>query len=131
MSKKEKEKDNKDKETKSLFDKIFSSSTKKAESNNATLEANVKAKLKTLVYDDDVVTELLPAFMKLHATEGFNTVYELLEAKEKQIEAISGGDWFKQESDPTKKENGNDEDLEDDGIDAVDELLKQKYNEAK
>ena len=119
-----------DKEKKSLFDKIFSSSSKKAEGNNAALENQIKEKLKTLVYDDEVVTELLPVFMKLHTTEGFNTVYELLEAKEKQIEAISGGDWFKQETDPANKEKDNQDNV-DDGVDPVDELLKQKYNESK
>mgnify|MGYP003366802664 CR=1 FL=1 len=118
-----------DKEKKSLFDKIFSSSSKKAEGNNAALETKVKEKLKSLVYDDEVVTELLPVFIKLHTTEGFNTVYELLEAKEKQIEAISGGDWFKQETDPDNKEKDT-ENLEDD-VDPVDELLKLKYNEGK
>lgn len=121
-----------DKEKKSLFDKIFSSSSKKAEGNNAVLETKVKEKLKTLVYDDDVVTELLPVFMKLHATEGFSTIYELLEAKEKQIEAISGGDWFKQETDPTEKEFGKDENVnEDEDYDPVDEQLKTKYKESK
>lgn len=117
-------------EKKSLFDKIFSSSSKKAEGNNAALETQIKTKLKSLVYDDEVVTELLPVFMKLHTTEGFNTVYELLEAKEKQIEAISGGDWFKQESDPTKKESGESTD-DDDDVDPVDEQLKLKYKESK
>jgi hypothetical protein len=70
--------------------------------------------------------------MKLHATEGFSTIYELLEAKEKQIEAISGGDWFKQETDPTEKEFGKDENVnEDDDYDPVDEQLKTKYKESK
>lgn len=131
MSDKKEDKKEKKEEKKSLFDKIFSSTNKKSETNNANLETTIKAKLKTLVYDDDVVGELLPVFMKLHATEGFNTVYELLEAKEKQIEAISGGDWFKQESDPDNKEKDADEDNEDDDVDPVDELLKQKYNEEK
>jgi len=112
----------------SLFDKIFKSSKQKTETNQSVLEESVKTKLKGLVYDDAVVTELLPVFMKLHATEGFNTVYELLEAKEKQIEAISGGDWFKQE---TKPENKVEDEDTDDGVDPVDELLKQKYEENK
>lgn len=115
-------------EKKSLFDKIFNSSSKKAEGNSQALESQIKTKLKGLVYDDEVVAELLPVFVKLHTTEGFNTVYELLEAKEKQIEAISGGDWFKQESNPdTTEETKADED----DFDAVDEQLKRKYTESK
>ena len=111
----------------SLFDRIFKSGKQKTENNQSVLEESVKAKLKGLVYDDTVVEELLPVFVKLHSTEGFNTVQELLEAKEKQIEAISGGDWFKQE---TKPEDKKEEDTTD-GVDPVDELLKQKYEESK
>ncbi|AXQ66437.1 MAG: hypothetical protein [Caudoviricetes sp.] len=113
------------KEKQSLFERIFNSTSKKAEGNASALESQVKEKLKTLVYDDEVVAELLPVFLKLHTTEGFNTVYELLEAKEKQIETISGGDWFKQETKPEDK--SIDEENANDGIDPVDELLKQKY----
>lgn len=113
-------------EKKSLYERIFSSSSKKADNNSAALEAQVNKKLKALVYDDEVVSELLPIFMKLHATEGFNTVYELLEAKEKQIEAISGGDWFKQESNPDRKDG--DDKQQSDATDLVDEILKQQYS---
>lgn len=112
-------------EKKSLFDRIFKSASTKAETNKTGLEEKIKQRLKSVVYDDEVVNELLPVFVKLQSTEGFETVFELIEAKEKQIEAISGGDWFKQETKPdnVKKETGDDE------TDPVDELLKLKYKE--
>ena len=60
--------------------------------------------------------------------EGFSTVVELLEAKEKQIETISGGDWFKQETDPQNKDQQDNTQQENES-DPVDDLLKTKYKD--
>ena len=115
--------------SKSILERLMGSAKSKASTNQSMLEETVKQKLKGIVYDDELINELLPTFVKLYSVEGFSTVVELLEAKEKQIETISGGDWFKQETDPDNKEKDT-ENLEDD-VDPVDELLKQKYNEGK
>lgn len=84
----------------SWLDKIMGAKTKHQETKQEDVSKAIAAKLKSLVYDDELVTELLPVFVKLHNTEGFDKVVQLLETKEQQIEAISGGQWFKQESDP-------------------------------
>lgn len=110
------------------MERLLGSSKSKTTNNKAALEEQVKQKLKGLVYDDELVNELLPVFVKLHATEGFDTVYELLEAKEKQIEAISGGDWFKQDSTPDKNTTDDEDNQEED---SVEQLLSNKYKQGK
>lgn len=112
--------------SKSIFDRLLGSAKTKATNNKSVLEEQVKQKLKGLVYDDELVNELLPTFVKLYSVDGFSTVVELLEAKEKQLETVSGGDWFKQESDPSKKKQTEDEEQE---SDSVDDILKSKYKE--
>ena len=114
--------------SKSIFDRLLGSAKTKATNNKSVLEEQVKQKLKGLVYDDELVNELLPTFVKLYSVDGFSTVVELLEAKEKQLETVSGGDWFKQESDPSKKKQTEDEDEEQES-DSVDNILKSKYKE--
>lgn len=116
--------------SKSIFDRLLGSAKTKATNNKSVLEEQVKQKLKGLVYDDELVNELLPTFVKLYSVDGFSTVVELLEAKEKQLETVSGGDWFKQESDPSKKKqtDAEDEDEEQES-DSVDDILKSKYKE--
>lgn len=52
--------------------------------------ADMTAKLEAYVYDPEVAAELAPAFVAMSAVDGFDKVLELLDAKEKQIEAISG-----------------------------------------
>jgi len=112
---------------KSLLERIMGSAKKKTENNNGKLEAQVKEKLKAIVYDDEIVEELTPSFMKFYGQEGFEQVLELLESKEQQIEYIAGGDWFKQESNPEEKKEEEDE-QDSDALSYVDELLKQKYS---
>ena len=114
--------------SKSIFDRLLGSAKTKATNNKSVLEEQVKQKLKGLVYDDELVNELLPTFVKLYSVDGFSTVVELLEAKEKQLETVSGGDWFKQESDPSKKKQTDAEDEEQES-DSVDDILKSKYKE--
>lgn len=109
----------------SLLERLMGSASKKVDENKGALEAQIKQRLKGLVYDEELVNELAPVFMKLHGQEGFNQVFELLETKEKQIEAISGGDWFKQE---TNSENKSTEEQQtEDSASLVDEILSQKY----
>lgn len=116
--------------SKSIFERLLGSAKTKATNNKSVLEEQVKQKLKGLVYDDELVNELLPTFVKLYSVDGFSTVVELLEAKEKQLETVSGGDWFKQESDPSKKKqtDAEDEDEEQES-DSVDDILKSKYKD--
>jgi hypothetical protein len=108
----------------SWFDKIMGAKGTKEAAKQEDVTAQVKAKLKGIVYDDSIVEELLPVFMKLKSSEGFEKVIELLETKERQIEAMTGGEWFKQETDPDNKEadNGNK-----DAVITADDILKSKF----
>ena len=108
--------------SKSILERLMGSAKSKASTNQSMLEETVKQKLKGIVYDDELINELLPTFVKLYSVEGFSTVVELLEAKEKQIETISGGDWFKQETDPQNKDQQQEQ--QENESDPVDDLLK-------
>lgn len=91
-----------------------------------------KEKLKGLVYDNEIVEELAPVFAKLHGQEGFEKVFELLETKEQQIAAISGGEWFEQQTDQSENNtsDGSNEDNDEEVLSA-DEILAKKYEENK
>lgn len=58
--------------------------------------------LEKFVYDPELAKELAPVFVRLLNEEGFDKVIELLETKEKQIEAISSG--CNQQSNPDQKQ---------------------------
>lgn len=107
----------------SLLDRLLGSANKKVDENKGVLEQQIKQRLKGIVYDDELVNELAPVFMKLNGVEGFNQVFELLETKERQIETISGGDWFKQETSPEDKQDSPTDDSEN----LVDSYLSEKY----
>jgi len=113
----------------SLLDRLLGAGKKKAEVNQDALTEQVKAQLKGLVYDDELVAELLPVFIGLQGKEGFDKVVELLTTKEKQIEAIAGGDWFKKEkpADTESHEKGEDESNTQSGANLVDDILKAQY----
>ena len=113
--------------SKSILERLMGGAKSKASNNQSALEETVKQKLKGIVYDDELINELLPTFVKLYSVEGFSTVVELLEAKEKQIETISGGDWFKQETDPQNKDQQQEQ--QENESDPVDDLLKTKYKD--
>lgn len=108
----------------SLLERLMGSAKNKADDNKGALEAEIKAKLKGILYDEELVNELAPVFMKLQGVDGFNQVFELLETKERQIEAMSGGDWFKQETTPDKS---TEEQSTDDSASLVDQILSKKY----
>jgi len=108
----------------SLLERLMGSAKNKADDNKGALEAEIKAKLKGILYDEELVNELAPVFMKLQGVDGFNQVFELLETKERQIEAMSGGDWFKQETTPDKS---TEEQTTDDSASLVDQILSKKY----
>lgn len=110
----------------SLLDRLLGSANKKADENKGALEEQIKQRLKGIVYDEELVNELAPVFMKLQGQEGFNTVFELLETKERQIETISGGDWFKKETNPETKQDQQDN-TADEGENLVDSYLSEKY----
>ena len=58
--------------------------------------------LERFVYDPELAKELAPVFVSLLSVEGFDKVIDLLETKEKQIEAISSG--CNQQSNPDQKQ---------------------------
>ncbi|HUH58082.1 MAG TPA: hypothetical protein VL020_06170 [Pseudomonadales bacterium] len=110
----------------SLLDRLLGSSKKKMEGNKGELEKQVKEQLKTLVYEDELVEELLPVFLSLQGQQGFDKVVELLTTKEKQIEAISGGDWFKKETED-KENHIREESKTSTQAELVDAILKKQY----
>ena len=59
--------------------------------------------LENFVYDPELAKELAPVFVSLLSAEGFDKVIDLLETKEKQIEAISGSSQH-QQTDPWQKQ---------------------------
>ena len=59
--------------------------------------------LERFVYDPELAKELAPVFVSLLSAEGFDKVIDLLETKEKQIEAISGSSQ-QQQTDPWQKQ---------------------------
>lgn len=109
---------------KGFLERILSSKSKKVVQNQDDLKAKMRERLLNIVYEEELADELLPVFMNLQHEEGFSMVLELLETKENQIEVISGGDWFKQESKPDKLIQ-DDEAVDESGM--VDEILKNKY----
>ena len=61
-----------------------------------------EVQLERFVYDPELAKELAPVFVSLLRAEGFDKVIDLLETKEKQIEAISGSSQH-QQTDPLQK----------------------------
>ena len=61
-----------------------------------------EVQLERFVYDPELAKELAPVFVSLLSVEGFDKVIELMETKEKQIEAISGSSH--QQTDPLQKQ---------------------------
>ena len=115
----------------SLLERLMGGAKKKVDENKQGLELQIKQQLKGLVYDDELVEELTPVFMRLQGVEGFNQVMELLVTKEKQIETISGGDWFKQESKSDEDEEEINTKQTEKSANPVDEYLSKKYGETK
>ena len=62
-----------------------------------------EVQLERFVYDPELAKELAPVFVSLLSVEGFDKVIDLLETKEKQIEAISGSSQH-QQTDPLQKQ---------------------------
>ena len=110
----------------SWLDKLMSGHGKRTETAKDNALDLYTEKLKTIVYDEDIVKELAPVFAKLHGTDGFDKVFELIETKEQQITAISGGDWHEQQiNDHQNLENELGEE-EADTLSA-EEILAKKY----
>lgn len=62
-----------------------------------------EVQLERFVYDPELAKELAPVFVSLLNEEGFDKVIDLLETKEKQIEAISCSSQH-QQTDPWQKQ---------------------------
>lgn len=92
-----------------MLDKIMAAFGAKQKEKAVTVDEALKAKLKGLVYDDELVDQLLPVFTALKSVDGFEQVMTLLESKESQIEAIANGDAFKQLTTPEHTEEQEEE----------------------
>lgn len=116
--------------TSNMLEKLLGKFKDKTESQQGEKEAVMRQKLQALVYDDDLVNDLLPAFLALSSNEHFGKVLDLLETKEAQVEAVSGGQWFKKETNDTQQPNRGQEEQEEDNSDSlVDSILSKKYGE--
>ena len=82
----------------SLLEKLLGGSKTKAKEGSEAKLAALKESLKSVLYEDELVDEFLPIFQSFSSIDGFEKVMELITTKEKQIAAIAGGDWFKEES---------------------------------
>jgi hypothetical protein len=71
---------------------------------NTELLNEYKEKLKGIVYDDELVEQFAPLFVKLHEHDPEGVMMELLESKEQQIQAIADGSAFKEMS-PEQQED--------------------------
>lgn len=111
----------------SMLDRLLGASKKKRENQSKATEEQVKARLQSLVYDDELVAELLPTFLALQGAEGFTKVLDLLETKERQIEAISGGDWFNKQGEQDDKTIETTKEEDEESEDLVDLILNEKY----
>jgi predicted CopG family antitoxin len=110
----------------SLLERLMGATKKKAIEAAPKKQELLKQKLKEILYEDELVTELLPVFEKLQAAGGFDVIFELLESKEKQIETIANGAWFEKES-PNKTNVKTEVEDQQDVENLVDALLEQKY----
>lgn len=105
---------------------------KKAEHQQTDQLEVYKQKLKGILYDDALVEELAPVFAKLHNQDGFSKVWEVLEGKETQLEALAGGDWNK---DPDEEDGEEEESFspnkqkkqEDPEFKTAEQMLAEKY----
>ena len=92
---------------------------KKPESNDGgELLNKYKKQLTGIVYDEELAEQYAALFVKLKEHDPEGTLMELLESKEKQIQAIADGSAFKEESPESTGDvdgnNGNSEDDEED-----------------
>lgn len=118
----------------SLYERLmksFSKRKKDEEEDVGVDEAKIRATLTSLLYEEEIVEEMLPLFSKLSKQEGFDQVVELLEAKEQQIKAISDGSWFEHTSGRGEEEEDTSEEEEDtfDLSKEVELLIKNEYEE--
>lgn len=121
----------------SIFEKLMNGHNKKkgnkdgGDSGKEQIVKEYKKKLKGILYDDDLVEELAPVFAELHGSEGFDKVIELLETKEKQIEAISEGDFHEQTTDQQEQQDQeSDEDEDEKPSFTADQILIDKYSKS-
>lgn len=111
-----------------LLEKLLKGSKTKVTNNKEQMKAKIKQDLKGLLYEDELVEELLPVFESLSNQEGFEKVMELLTTKEKQIEAISGGSYFEQESEDFSGVIEGEEEEEESGSDPLLKIIEERQS---
>lgn len=96
----------------------------------AQIEEETRQRIKTFLYEDRLVEEILPAFMALNESEHAETFYELIEAKETELNnVLDNPESFEQDSDPDNVEDLPEQEEETDETDYVCQILEQKYGE--
>lgn len=115
----------------SILDKLLSGFKTQKDNNNSENIEKLRAKLKVMLYDDELVDELTPIFSKLENTEGFDKVMDLLESKEAQINTLAKeGYWAGKQSD-NQDDTNDEDDNDDDNDDIVASIINAKYSKGE
>lgn len=116
----------------SLYDKLTKGfSSKKTKTSEASL-TKIKEQLSGILYDKELVDEFAPIFAKLSQHEGFDKVVELLETKERQLEAHLDSNWTNQESntgDKTLEQEQEEDENEEHAELSAEAILKAQFKE--
>ncbi|WP_168016593.1 hypothetical protein [Halomonas salinarum] len=102
---------------------------KEEENKEVISEKELNEKLKSFLYDDDLVAEYIHIFRKLYEVPEFKDVMEIIEAKEHELNAVNDSqEYFKQESEIEVKPSENEAE-ENDGEDYLMTILNERYGE--
>lgn len=110
-----------------FLEKLQKGFSKKAEHHQVDNLDMYKQKLKDIVYDQEIIDELAPVFAKLHGSEGFDKVFQLLQDKESQLVQIAGGEWYS-EGKPDQETTIDNEDHTPEEVTA-ESILAKKYSQ--
>lgn len=115
----------------SLFERLSKGFSGKQTKKTVDNLEEYKTKLKTILYDEELIEEFAPLFAKLSAHEGFDKVVELLETKEKQLESLTSTDWSQQDTDDEDgefQEGDNDDEASSEDATTAESILMAKYS---
>lgn len=96
----------------------------------AQIENEVRERISKFLYDSELIEEMLPLFMRLNEIEGGDKIYELVEAKETELQTVLENESaFEQDTSPDQKDiadNESDDDEKDQNL--VLDILSERYN---
>lgn len=92
-------------------------------------ENELKARLKKLVYQDNIVDELLPVFSKLDAEQSA-PIFELLETKEQVISTLFDRESPEEEESTENNFSEEQEQEEPEDVLTAEEIIRAKYSDS-